>query len=124
MPWSRLARLRITLVDRSERFAFLPLLHEAITGCAEGWEVARPFTVLLADSSVRFAHASVENVYLMLDVFYCGPAAPGGKSGQVSFDRVVVALGAECGGIERVLGAVEHALPFCTWTDAVSYHTC
>ena len=42
------AKPRVTLVDRSERFVFKPLLYELLNSGAEEWQVAPRFDELLA----------------------------------------------------------------------------
>jgi hypothetical protein len=46
---------RVTLIDRSERFVFLPMLYEVTTGSASCWEVAPRFEELLAGSGALSA---------------------------------------------------------------------
>jgi len=43
----------VTLVDRSDRFTFKPLLYELLTGQLGAAQVAPPFSELLAGSGVR-----------------------------------------------------------------------
>ena len=49
----------MTLVDRSDRFVFLPMLYEVTTGQASCWEVAPRFEELLAGSGVEFVQGTV-----------------------------------------------------------------
>ncbi len=53
------AKPRITLVDRSDRFVFLPMLYELATGSVACWEVAPPFEEVLAGSGVEFVRGTV-----------------------------------------------------------------
>ena len=50
--------LQITLVDRTDRFVFKPLLYELIQGAATPDEVAPRFEQLLAPYSTKFIQAS------------------------------------------------------------------
>ena len=50
--------LQITLVDRTERFVFKPLLYELIQGAATPDEVAPRFEQLLAPYSTNFIQVS------------------------------------------------------------------
>ena len=43
LPWSKLERPQITLVDQRDRFLFSPLLYELLTGELQTWEIAPPF---------------------------------------------------------------------------------
>ena len=40
LDWGGGPKPRVTLVDRSDRFVFLPMLYEVTTGQASCWEVA------------------------------------------------------------------------------------
>lgn len=48
------AMLQITLVDKSDRFVFKPLLYELVNGTAQSWEVAPTFAQLLAPYPIQF----------------------------------------------------------------------
>jgi len=111
MRWTRLTRPDITLIDRNERFAFLPMMYELATGEVESWEVAPTFRDLLQDSSINYKQAAVTGVDLETGIDIDDNILD-------KFDRVVVALGAESANIDSVKGAAEHALPFYNVTDA------
>lgn len=49
---------QITLVDKSDRFVFKPLLYELLNGGADEAEVAPPFLQLLAPYPVRYVQVS------------------------------------------------------------------
>lgn len=119
LPWTRLTRPTITLIDRSDRFVFLPMLYELALSQVEEWEVAPLFSDLLSSSSVKFLHGSVENLDLSSSVVEgtCmdGPAD---KEFHVQFDRLILAVGGEAAGVENVPGAKEHAIPFYSLSDA------
>jgi hypothetical protein len=44
----------VTVIDRSDKFVFKPLLYELLNGGAQPWEVAPTFTQLLAPYPIRF----------------------------------------------------------------------
>jgi demethylphylloquinone reductase len=115
MPWTRLTRPQITLVDRSDRFSFLPMMYELATGEAEAWEVAPRFETLLADSSISFLHGSASSMTLndspVLHVTPVNGDVSGGRHKDVPFDRAILALGCEPASREAVPGAAENALP-------------
>ena len=119
-------RRQVTLVDQGERFVFKPLLYELLNGTAQPWEVAPTFAQLLAPYPVRFVQARAASVTLAGG----GPShatadAPGGGGGsvllegggEVEWDYLVVALGAEPDA-RGVPGVRERARPFATLEDA------
>ncbi|MEM9772069.1 MAG: NAD(P)/FAD-dependent oxidoreductase [Cyanobacteria bacterium P01_D01_bin.73] len=111
LPWDQSVKPEIVLVDRSDRFVFLPLLYELMTGELQTWEVAPPYSEVLANTPVRFVQDSVAAIY------------PGAKSvtlasGEVlSYSRLVLGLGGET-PLDIVPGAAEHAIPFRSLEDA------
>ena len=52
--WPQGSKPQVTLIDRSERFVFKPLLYELLNGGATADEVAPPFSQLLAPYSINF----------------------------------------------------------------------
>ena len=111
LPWQNGHRPEIVLVDRSDRFVFLPLLYELMTGEMESWEIAPPYAELLADTNVRFVQAAVESI----DLDGCRVSLDGDRT--LPYDRLVLALGGET-PMDLVPGAIEHAIPFRTLADA------
>jgi NADH dehydrogenase len=102
----------ITLVDRGDRFVFLPLLYELMTGELQSWEVAPPFSELLAGTRVRFVQATVEAIDLdARQVTLGGPSAT-----TLGYDWLVLALGCET-PLDWVPGAADHAFPFRSIAD-------
>ena len=49
---------QVTLIDKSERFVFKPLLYEVVNGTAKVEEVAPPFIKLLSPYTVNFIQAT------------------------------------------------------------------
>jgi NADH dehydrogenase len=82
-----------------------------MTGELQSWEVAPPFTDLLAATGVRFYQGIVTGLDLQSKRVYLqdGP--------ELSYDRLVVALGGET-PLDIVPGSVEYALPFRALSDA------
>ena len=110
-PWEKPQRPEIILVDRQDRFVFLPLLYELLTGELQTWEIAPPFEELLANTGVRFTQATVagidiDNRRVQLEN---GPEFP--------YDRLVLALGGET-PLDGVPGVADRAIPFHTLADA------
>ncbi len=52
--WPHGSKPQVTVIDRSERFVFKPLLYELLNGGATEDEVAPPFRQLLAPYSINF----------------------------------------------------------------------
>ncbi len=110
-PWQMPNPPEIVLVDQRDRFLFAPLLYELLTGELQTWEIAPPFTELLANTNVRFQQAAVAGINLD-DRIVSLHDAP-----DLSYTYLVLALGGET-PIDIVAGANEHAIPFRTITDA------
>ncbi|MGF1601580.1 MAG: NAD(P)/FAD-dependent oxidoreductase [Thermosynechococcaceae cyanobacterium] len=110
LPWSA-PQPEITLVDHHDHFLFTPFLYELVTDELQSWEIAPPFTELLANTPVQFVQGDVERIDLATSTVKL-------KQGDVlSCDRIVLALGGETPK-DQVPGAAEHAFAFRTITDA------
>jgi demethylphylloquinone reductase len=111
LPWESNQKPEIILIDKGDRFLFSPLLYELISGEMQSWEVAPPFTELLAETTVKFVKATVTSIdithkYLTLE-----------DERTLNFDRLVIATGGKT-PIDIVAGAKEYAIPFRTLDDA------
>ncbi|CAM9279335.1 unnamed protein product [Ectocarpus sp. 6 AP-2014] len=129
MPW-RGRRPVVTLVDKRDKFTFLPLLYEFAIGNAELDEVAPTFRELLAGSGVSFVQGCVSNIDLDgkgvtvagatsddLDGFMISDNAD--ETRTLEYDKLVLAVGAEpASGIDKVPGARERAIPFYSIEDS------
>ena len=111
LPWSQPQKPEIVLVDQRDRFLFSPLLYELLTGELETWEIAPPFTELLANTSIRFQQAEVAGIDIDTKTVRL-KGAP-----ELSYDYLVLAMGGET-PMDRVTGAAEYAIPFRTIADA------
>jgi NADH:ubiquinone reductase (non-electrogenic) len=111
LHWESTQKPEIVLVDQSDRFLFSPLLYELLTGELQTWEIAPPFTELLAHTGVRFCQAVVAGIDTIEQrvVLQDGP--------QLPYDRLVLALGGET-PLDLVPGATSYAYPFRTIADA------
>lgn len=110
-------RAKITLVDSGERFVFLPMLYELVTGELKDWEVAPVFTDLLQGTDIEFVHGTTSSIdhetrTLMVDL----AAVAGGGNKQVYYDKLVVATGASA--MLPSDAAAAGALPFLRVEDA------
>lgn len=110
LPWSPQAAPQIILIDQQDRFLFAPFLYELISGEMQAWEVAPPFSELLAGTAIRFLQAQVVGLN------------PEEKTIQLhqlpdlEYDQVVVALGASQ-FYPAIAGLREHAYGFRTLAD-------
>ena len=115
LPWTG-PPPRITLVDRSERFVFLPLLYELCVDDAAVDEVAPTFRGLLSGSPVDFVRAEVGGVDAPNRRVYVTDSRDGSVR-VLEYDALIVATGAEV-SLDAVEGAEGRALPFYTVEDA------
>lgn len=113
LPWTLPEKPEIVLVDQRDRFLFSPLLYELLTGELETWEIAPPFSELLANTGVRFHQAEVDTIDIQTRQVQLKDAS------VLSYDYLVLAMGGET-PLDRVPGAAEYAIPFRTIADA--YH--
>ncbi len=113
LPWTE--KPEITLVDKCDRFVFLPLLYEVVTGDLQSWEVAPYYSELLAGTGIRYIQANVESINLPGRTVQ---VMQNGQSEHLAYDRLVLAMGGES-VIGRVPGAADYALPFRNLNDAM-----
>lgn len=111
LPFSKAEKPEIVLVDKRDRFLFVPLLYELLTGELQTWEIAPPFAELLENTGVRFCQGTVSGIDVEAKRVHLhdGP--------EISCDRLVLALGGET-PLDMVKGAVEYAYSFRTLKDA------
>ena len=110
-PWASHQTPEITLVDRSDRFLFLPLLYELITDELEAWEIAPSFEKLLADTPIHFRQATVTGIDCE------AKAIKFHDNATLAYDQLAIALGGKT-SLDFVPGAKEHAIPFYRLNDA------
>ena len=111
LPWNSNEPVEIVLVDQRDRFLFLPLLYELVTGELATWEIAPPYAELLANTQIRFIQSGVEAANLASQEVRLS------NGETLAYDRLVLALGGET-PMDLVPGAADHALPFRTVEDA------
>lgn len=117
LPWQ--TPPQITLVDRQERFVFLPLLYELLTSEMEDWEVAPRFRDLLADVAaqpgtvpIEFHQAAVRWIDIQGRQIHL-------EDEQIlEYDYVVLAMGGDT-PLGVVPGAADYAIPFRHLADVV-----
>lgn len=111
LPWEAAQKPEIVLVDRSDRFLFLPLLYELVTGELQTWEIAPPFEELLAHTGIRFRQGAIAGINLDERKVYLQEGNP------LNYDRLVLSLGGET-PMTMAPGVAEHALAFRAIADA------
>ena len=100
----------ILLIEPQERFLFLPLLYELLSGELRRWEVAPRYDALLAGRGVawlrdRVAHIDTAGHCLQTD-----------SGRQVAYRRLVLATGGRSDDF-GIPGVAEHALDFRSLAD-------
>lgn len=120
LPWSRLQRPTITLIDASPRFVFLPMLYEAAVGTAAGWEVAPRYADLLADEPlISHLQATATAVDAAAGTVTVVPAGGVGAPVALPYDRLVVAVGGRPTRPD-IPGLEEHGLPLHSYEAAMA----
>jgi NADH dehydrogenase len=112
LPWKS-QKPEIVLVDQSDRFLFSPLLYELLTGELQTWEIAPPFSEILAGTGIRFYQGIVTDINIEEQRVHLQ------EGSEIPYDRLVLALGGET-PLDMVPGATSYAFPFRTIDDA--YH--
>ena len=110
-PWQNEQKPEITLIDKSDRFLFSPLLYELITEEMQSWEIAPPFAELLANTEIVFHQGEVSTIDLDAKQVILA------DDSLVDYDKLVLAAGGKT-PVDLVSGAKEHALPFRSLADA------
>ncbi|MDJ0713730.1 MAG: NAD(P)/FAD-dependent oxidoreductase [Prochloraceae cyanobacterium] len=111
LPWENSQKPEIVLIDKNDRFLFLPLLYELITEEMQTWEIAPPFEELLSDTSVKFYQSRVTGIDIeskQVQLENCP---------NLSYDKLAIALGGKT-PLDIVPGAAEHAIGFRSLEDA------
>ena len=111
LPWVEEDKPEITLIDKSDRFLFSPLLYELVTEEIQSWEIAPPFAELLSNTGVLFHQGSVTDIDIE------GKQVTLEDAKIISYDKLVLATGGKT-PVDLVPGAKEYALPFRSLNDA------
>lgn len=111
LPWDSDQKTEIILVDQGDRFLFSPLLYELVTDELQSWEIAPPFTELLANSQVQFLQEKVTEIDLNKSVVKLK------SHGLLNYDKLVISMGSKTPQ-EIVKGGQEYGLTFRTLQDA------
>ncbi|MEM9538911.1 MAG: NAD(P)/FAD-dependent oxidoreductase [Cyanobacteria bacterium P01_E01_bin.42] len=110
LPWENASKPEIVLIDKNDRFLFSPLLYELLTGELQTWEIAPPFSELLANTGVRFLQGNITGIDPQTQQVHLA------NRPSLSCDRLVVAIGGTT-PLHPVPGAKEYAIPFRTLED-------
>jgi demethylphylloquinone reductase len=111
LPWENTQKPEITLIDKSDRFLFSPLLYELITEELQTWEVAPPFEEILANTGIIFRQGSVTGIDLEQKEVTVD------NDISIKCDRLVLATGNKT-PLDNISGAKEFAIPFRNLDDA------
>ena len=111
LPTESEEKIEITLIDKSDRFLFSPLLYELITEEIQSWEIAPPFEEVLAHTGIIFRQGAVtkidiENKQVTID-----------NSSTLDYDKLVISTGGKT-PLDIVPGALVNAIPFRSLNDA------
>jgi NADH dehydrogenase len=113
LPWDHQPLPEIILVDQRDRFLFTPLLYELLTDELQTWEIAPPFTEILANTRIQFVQGRVNGVNFDTQRVQLADQS------DLTYDWLVLAMGGRT-PLEIVPGAAEFAFPFHNLKDA--YH--
>jgi NADH:ubiquinone reductase (non-electrogenic) len=111
LPWQSAVKPKITLIDKSDRFLFTPLLYELLTGEMQAWEIAPCYSELFADTDIKFSQNSVKQIDLDQRQVNLE------DDSVLNYDRLVITTGGNT-PLNFVPGAQEYAMPFRTLEDA------
>lgn len=101
----------LTVVDRENYSAFIPMLHEVATGSVRAHDVAHPIRQIIKCCLEHFHQASVQGI----DV---GQRLVQTDNGSIPYDYLIVALGSGS-NFFGVPGAEEHCLTLKSLDDAI-----
>ena len=99
------AEWRVTLVDRTRHFEFLPNIHELVSGVKTPSLLRLPRDRIVRDAGHRFVRAGVEGIDLAARRVHLEDRRP------LPYDALIVALGG-VNATHGVPGVETHALPF------------
>ncbi|MGL6280817.1 MAG: NAD(P)/FAD-dependent oxidoreductase, partial [Microcoleaceae cyanobacterium] len=110
-PWQSGEKPEIILIDQRDRFTFLPLLYELLTGELQTWEIAPPYEELLANTDIKFYQGTAKQIDLKKQKIQLTDER------EFNYDRLVLAMGGET-PLDAVEGAREYATCFKSIEDA------
>ncbi len=111
LPWQTETKTEIILIDKGDRFLFSPLLYELVTNEMQSWEIAPPFSELLANTQVQFLQKKVTGIDVNQNEIQLENHAP------LNYDKLVISTGSKT-PTNIIPGAQEYAIAFRTLDDA------
>ena len=100
----------VLLIEPSDRFLFLPLLYELLSGELRGWEIAPRYDGLLAGRGLAWLQDRVERIDADLQQLHTAAGR------TLAYGRLVIATGAQSNTF-AVPGADRHSLGFRSLAD-------
>lgn len=100
----------ILLIEPNDRFLFLPLLYELLSGELRSWEIAPRYDTLLAGKGVAWLQDRV----VRIDTEAARVETAAGR--ELPYSRLVIATGAQSNSF-GIPGVTEHSLGFRTLAD-------
>lgn len=111
--------VQVTMISESDKFLFVPLIHEVATGTLSPDDVGQPIRQI-TDSCLRFIEAKITHVDLdKKEIQY----SRNGDHETIDFDYVVLAAGSQT-NFFGVPGVKEYALPLKTLADVRRLKNC
>lgn len=100
----------ILLIEPNDRFLFLPLLYELLSGELRSWEIAPRYDTLLAGKGVAWLQDRV----VRIDTESCRVHTAAGR--ELAYGQLVIATGAQSNNF-GIPGVTEHSLGFRSLAD-------
>ena len=107
----------VVLIEPRERFVFVPLLYELLSGELQGWEVAPTYASLLQGRGISHVQDHVQSVDLKARTLKTASAQ------TLTYSQLVIATGAQPADF-GIPGVREHALRFHTLSDLAPLRQC
>ena len=107
----------VVLIEPRERFVFVPLLYELLSGELQGWEVAPTYASLLQGHGISHVQDHVQSVDLKARTLTTASAQ------TLTYSQLVIATGAQPADF-GIPGVREHALRFHTLSDLAPLRQC
>ncbi|MEC7247606.1 MAG: NAD(P)/FAD-dependent oxidoreductase [Cyanobacteriota bacterium] len=107
----------IVLIEPRERFVFVPLLYELLSGELKGWEVAPTYASLLQGRGISHVQDHVQSVDLKARTLKTASAQ------TMTYSQLVIATGAQPTDF-GIPGVRDHALRFHTLSDLAPLQQC
>ncbi len=107
----------VVLIEPRDRFVFVPLLYELLSGELKGWEVAPTYASLLQGRGISHVQDHVQTVDLEAQTVKTA------SDQTIAYSQLVIATGAQPADF-GITGVREHALRFHTLSDLAPLRSC